>query len=174
MNKRIIIVVLFLLLLVGFMYFVPYNKVVIESFEDCASSGNPVMESYPRQCSVDGKIFIENIGNELEKMDLIRSGFPRPNQEIESPLVVNGEARGTWFFEGDFPIILTDWDGKIIAEGYATAQGDWMTEDFVQFSGNLDFEKPEYNNKGILIFQKDNPSGLPENDDALEIPIKFK
>ena len=27
---------------------------------------------------------------------------------------------------------------------------------------------------GVVIFQKDNPSGLPENDDAREISIFFK
>jgi hypothetical protein len=116
----------------------------------------------------------ENIGNELEKTDLIRLDYPRPNQEIESPFAIRGEARGYWFFEASFPIVLTDWDGLIIAQGIATAQGEWMTEDFVQFEAVLEFEKPEYSNKGTLILRKDNPSGLPENDDALEVPIIFK
>ena len=34
----------------------------IDSFEQCVSAGNPVMESYPRQCrTVDGKHFVEKI-----------------------------------------------------------------------------------------------------------------
>ena len=34
----------------------------IDSFEDCVSSGNPVMESHPRQCrTTDGKHFVEKI-----------------------------------------------------------------------------------------------------------------
>ncbi|MFH1990480.1 MAG: hypothetical protein ABIJ19_01330, partial [Patescibacteria group bacterium] len=33
------------------------------------------------------------------KDDLIRLDTPRPNQAIQSPLVITGEARGTWFFE---------------------------------------------------------------------------
>jgi len=146
----------------------------ITSFEECVAAGNPVMESYPRQCRTsDGVLFVENIGNELEKMDLIRIDYPRPNQKIESPLLIEGEARGYWFFEGDFPVILTDWDGLIIAQGFATAKSEWMTEDFVQFEAILEFEKPEYGEKGTLILQKDNASGLPEHDDALEIPIIF-
>ena len=147
----------------------------VESFEDCIANGNAIMESYPRQCrTADGRTFTENIGNELEKMDLIRIDYPRPNQEIENPLIVQGEARGYWFFEASFPIVLTDWDGLIIAQGIAQAKEEWMTEDFVQFEAVLEFEKPEYGNKGNLILQKDNPSGLPENEDALEIPINFK
>jgi len=39
---------------------VPLNE--INSFKDCISAGNPVMESYPRQCrTVDGQTFIEEI-----------------------------------------------------------------------------------------------------------------
>lgn len=147
----------------------------IQSFEQCVAAGNAIMESYPRQCRTsEGEVFSEDIGNELEKINLIRISNPRPNQEIESPLLVQGEARGYWFFEGDFPVVLVDWDGRIIAQGIAQAKTDWMTEDFVQFEAVLEFEKPEYSNRGALILQKDNPSGLPENDDALEIPIIFK
>lgn len=146
----------------------------ITSFEECVTAGNPVMESYPRRCRANERLFVENIGNELEKSDLIRIESPRPNQIIKSPLKITGEARGYWFFEASFPVVLTDWDGKIIAEYYATAQDEWMTEDFVPFEAILEFEKPAYGDNGFLILRRDNPSGLPENDDALEIPIKFK
>lgn len=38
---------------------------VASSFEECAAQGNPVMESYPRQCRTpDGRIFVEEIANE--------------------------------------------------------------------------------------------------------------
>ncbi|MAF20773.1 MAG: hypothetical protein CMI55_03770 [Parcubacteria group bacterium] len=147
----------------------------INSFADCAKAGYPVMESYPRQCRASGdKVFVEDIGNEMEKMDLIIISYPRPNQAIESPLDIEGQARGSWFFEGDFPVVLTDWDGLIIAEGYAMAQGNWMTEDFVEFKARFDFKKPQLYDNGTLILRRDNPSGLPENDDALEVPIFFK
>lgn len=37
-------------------------EVLIDSFEDCVDAGNPVMESYPRQCRTsDGKHFVESI-----------------------------------------------------------------------------------------------------------------
>lgn len=36
--------------------------VVIADFEACARAGNPVMESYPRQCrTADGQLFVENV-----------------------------------------------------------------------------------------------------------------
>lgn len=117
------------------------------------------------------------VGNEREKMDLIRIISPRPHGVIVSPLVISGEARGNWFFEASFPVFLTDWDGKIIAEGIATAQDEWMTTEFVPYVATLNFDTKDisgnYSNRGTLILKKDNPSGLPEHDDALEIPIRF-
>lgn len=146
------------------------------SFEECVAEGNPVMTSYPAQCiSKAGKHFTENIGNELDKIDSIRLNTPRPNQTISSPLTITGVARGTWYFEADFPVMLTDWDGKIIAQGVAQAKDNWMTTDFVPFEATLTFtsDANAYSNRGTLILRKDNPSGLPENDDALEIPVVF-
>lgn len=146
----------------------------IADFQECVEAGNPVMESYPRQCRTDDRVFTEDIENENDKADLIFLDTPRPNQTVKSPLMIKGQARGFWFFEGDFPVVLTDWDGLIIGEGIATAQGEWMTEEFVPFTAVVEFEVPKYKNNGALILQKDNPSGLPENDDALEIPVLFE
>jgi len=116
------------------------------------------------------KIVMTERGNS----DIIKVFTPKENQKISSPLVIEGEARGMWFFEASFPIVLTDWDGKIISEHYAEAQGEWMTENYVPFSGKLIFEKPPYGERGFLILKKDNPSGLPEHDDSIEIPIIFR
>lgn len=103
----------------------------------------------------------------------VRVISPKAGGVIRSPLKITGEARGTWFFEASFPVFLVDWDGLIIAEGVAQAEADWMTEDFVPFTAQLFFTKPAYGEGGALILKKDNPSGLPINDAAVEIPIKF-
>ncbi len=117
-----------------------------------------------------------NIGKELEKANIIRLESPRPNEVIKSPLVLKGEARGYWFFEASFPISLVDWDGRIIGQGFATADGEWMTVEFVPFTATVNFtvDPDVYSKRGFLILQKDNPSGLPEHDDALEIPIMYE
>lgn len=98
---------------------------------------------------------------------------PTPNQTVSSPITVSGKARGNWFFEASFPIVVTNWDGLIIGEGIATAQGDWMTTEFVPFTAMISYTLPEGTpyNRGTLILKKDNPSGLPEHDDAREIPV---
>src|SRR3989344_213932 len=145
------------------------------SFEDCVSAGNPIMESYPRQCrDTEGHLFVESLGNIIEKQNLVKLTSPEPNAFIQSPITITGQARGVWFFEASFPVFLVDWDGKIIEQGIAQAKSDWMTEEFVPFEAVLTFEKPSYGERGALILRKDNPSGLPEHDDALEVPIRFK
>ncbi len=109
-----------------------------------------------------------------DKSNIIVVTFPIKNSEISSPLSVAGRARGSWFFEGSFPIVLVDSYGNTITEGHATAQGEWTTEEFVKFVGNLQFNNYIKGSKGKIILKKDNPSGLPEYNDSVEIPIIFK
>lgn len=117
---------------------------------------------------------VEKVNDSAQSFeDLIYVDAPLVGQVISQPLIVTGKARGTWFFEASFPVVLTNWDGLIIAEGLATAQSNWMTEDFVPFVATLEYSMPGPYNRGALILQKDNPSGLPEYDAALEIPVLF-
>lgn len=110
-----------------------------------------------------------------ERVDgIITVTSPKPGDTITSPLTVTGEARGNWFFEASFPATLVDWDGKIIAEVPIQAKGDWMTENYVPFEGTITFPAQSPGSRGTLILKKDNPSGLPENDKAIEIPILYK
>lgn len=100
----------------------------------------------------------------------IRVTTPMPAQESASPLEVRGVARGNWYFEASFPIRLRMSNGKEIAQGVATAQGDWMTEDFVPFTASLPFSVDTATG-AILVLERDNPSGAPNQDAAVEIPV---
>lgn len=123
---------------------------------------------------------IPNIAYETENTtrQIEITGFAA-GMTIESPLTINGTARGPWYFEANFPIVLTDWDGNIIAEHYATAEGEWMTEEFVPFTATLEFQPPNSRNnpkfdaRGLLILKKANASGIPQYDDSVEIPVVF-
>jgi len=179
MNKKTFVFILIIIVLGGmagyFTVFKPGKSPtpIINSFEECVSAGYPLLESYPSQCKTpDGETFTEDIGNELEKSNLIRVSNPRPNQIIQSPLAIDGEARGFWFFEASFPVKILNERGEVVVQGLAQAQGDWMTENFVQFRAELVFPAPS-TEKGNLVLEKDNPSGLPEHVDELRIPIRF-
>ena len=108
------------------------------------------------------------------RSDYIVVKSPTPGESITSPLTIRGRARGTWFFEGDFPILLKDLNGSVIARGFVTAQGDWMTKEFVPFAGTIEFNKPGAGDRGTLVFKKDNPSDRPELDDEMEISVLFR
>ena len=112
-------------------------------------------------------------GKVVQENENIRVTSPLQNQVVSSPLVITGEARGTWFFEACFPVKILDGNGEEIAAHYATALSDWMTEDFVPFEATIEFEEPD-TEIGFLVLKKDNPTGLPEFDDELVIAVRFE
>lgn len=83
--------------------------------------------------------------------------------------MVIGEARGPWYFEASFPVQVRDPDNNLVGQGIAQAGAEWMTENFVPFSATVTVAN--YTGPATLVLLKDNPSGLPENDDAVFFPI---
>ena len=98
---------------------------------------------------------------------------PKADEIIKSPLIIKGEAKGSWFFSGYLSIVLEDNNGEEVGSTVARAQGDWTTSAFVPFEATLSFTTPP-SSAGKLIFMKANPSGLAQRADALEIPVQFK
>lgn len=165
------VVVVAALVLVGWQ--LTKQKPAVSSFEECAQAGYPILQTYPRGCKDSaGKTFTEDIGNALKKLGIIRLSTPRPNDPVKSPLRITGEARGYWFFEASFPVKLLDGNGQELGRGIAQAKSDWMTESFVPFEADLEFQTPT-TKKGTLVLEKDNPSGLAKNNDQLTIPVSF-
>jgi len=132
----------------------------------CGVSGNAPVVTLPPETSV--------IWSDYEHNDLIRLTSDEEVVPITSPLVLTGEARGYWYFEASFPAYLYDADENQVAVIPVTAEGDWMTEEYVPFTLTLTFPDQLSGSEGTLVLQKDNPSGLPENDDQLVIPVVFE
>lgn len=107
------------------------------------------------------------------KDDLITVNYPLPQATVASPLVVKGKARGTWYFEGSFPVTLTDANGTVLAQTYASAQGEWMTTEYVPFTSTIKYTLPAGTTRlnGFLILKKDNPTGEARFDNALTLPV---
>jgi hypothetical protein len=112
-------------------------------------------------------------GQNPSRGDLIFVTSLRANEKVSSPIFLKGEARGYWYFEASFPYQLKNEAGEVLAEGPVQAEGEWMTTDYVPFSLTINFPAQASGSKGTLTLMKDNPSGLPENDDALVIPVTF-
>lgn len=94
---------------------------------------------------------------------------PQPGAALTSTFTVSGKARGTWYFEASFPLEIVDANGKSLKIMPVQAGGDWMTADFVPFMVQVAI--PNYKGKATLILRNDNPSGLPENEASVSIPI---
>lgn len=121
---------------------------------------------------------VGNLVNDEElSHDMVVVSKPVLGEVISSPLIVEGTARGGWFFEGSFPIDITDIEGNIIAQKYATTKdgADWMVgrEVEIPFEGEIQFTVPEGVTEGYVVFKKDNPSDLRELDDQFAIPVRF-
>ncbi len=122
----------------------------------------------------------DNAGNVVEEEtepresdDAITVVEPAAESTIAFPLKVSGEAKGSWYFEGSFPVKLLDSEGNILAEIQAQATEDWMQEGPVPFEATIQIDNPPTSGTGKLVLSKDNPSGLPENDESVEVEISF-
>ena len=103
----------------------------------------------------------------------IRVTIPRSGDVIVSPVIIRGEARGTWYFEGSFPLSIVDENGLVVGSGVARSLGEWMTTEFVPFEALVSFSLPS-SMMGSIILSRDNPSGLPENDAQIAVPVRFR
>ena len=108
------------------------------------------------------------------RADQIRVTSPVPGSVVHSPLRITGSARGSWFFEADFPVHLKDASGQILASGIARAQAPWMTSDFVPFEATIAFKSSTQLLRGTLVLVKDNPSDDPRLDAAVELPVYYQ
>ena len=85
-------------------------------------------------------------------------------------LTFTGKALGTMFFEFSFPIYFEDEMGATVAQGLASANGDWMTTSTVPFTATLQVKPITVPVIGSIVFRRDNPSGLVEHDFELRMP----
>lgn len=168
MRKLLALIAVLIVAFLAWRFFFAGPKVT--NFEECETAGGVIMESFPRRCVWEGENYTEEIENQDHAM--INVTFPDTGSLVTSPIEVTGFAKGGWYFEGTFPLKVTDLEGNVLGSGSAKSQGDWMTENFVPFKGQISYERGTAD-KGYLVLEKDNPSGLPENADSLVIPIVF-
>ena len=171
MNKKILIATIIILLVVAIVI-----AAKLFSGEDswiCQDGqwvrhGNPSAAMPANGCDDN-----DQQGSGFQQNEEIIVTLPQANQAINSPLKIEGKAKGSWFFEAVFPVKLVDANGNNLAASQVQAIGDWMSEDFVPFEAELDFKKST-TPTGTLIFHSDNPSGLPENDKEFSVPVRFE
>ncbi len=95
---------------------------------------------------------------------------PSPGDSVTTTIIAQGYARGSWYFEGVFPVDVENANGTIVGTGQGKAGGEWTTNNFVPFTAEVSL-KALYNGPATLVLKKDNPSGNAANDASLSFPI---
>jgi hypothetical protein len=157
---------------------------------DQSMNNLPVVTTH-RACTEEAKLcpdgsYVSRTGPKCEFMpcpeiigiaNKIFISAPSESGTIFSPVVIAGKALGTWFFEGSFPVGVHDANDKLLGTGIAqfvqqSENDTWMTDQLINFQGEIKFSKPA-TDTGYILFKKDNPSGKPENDESYKLPVKF-
>ena len=139
----------------------------IDSFDECAAAGYPIMESYPRQCKVPGgQTYTEVIDEEVREGN-INVSSPAEHDVISSPVMITGEAR---VFENAFNYRVKDMDGTVLAEGHATALSPDMGL-FGPFSVETEFDEPTGTSGTIEVFNFSAKDGSEES--MVIVPVEF-
>lgn len=119
---------------------------------------------------VDGELTLKAIiFGTLAEHDVVLVS-PMPEAEVDNSFLVQGAARGPWYFEASFPIELQTVNGEVLAAIVAQAQTEWMTTDLVPFSTYMVAPSTAHG-LHMLVLKKDNPSGLPEHDRSIKAPV---
>lgn len=185
MSKQLQIITIILIVLAAMAIgTIAYLKFSTEDSWECSNDqwlrhGNPSSPKPTTGCGAsinnnknDNNNLNENTNTVPTEEINVRVDTIKEGDTISSPLMITGSAR-LWYFEGSFPVTLLDENGQVLVAHYATAQSDWMTENWVPFRAELNFISPKDQN-GTLVFMKDNPSDLRELDEKFELPVKIQ
>jgi len=85
---------------------------------------------------------------------------------------ITGSVRGAYFFEANMIGMFLDANKTSVKTFPINATSDWMTIDPVSFSFVANTAGVP-KGTGYLRLHNDNPSGLPENDKFIDIPVLF-
>ncbi len=92
---------------------------------------------------------------------------------VSGKITATGSITGGYFSEANMGVNILDANKYILKRGNGTATSDWMTSGPVSFTTKLDFTGIPAG-KGYVRLVKDNPSGMPEYDKSIDIPVVFK
>ena len=159
MRKGLFITGIGFIIIIGFVwYFVGSQTMITPPQTLITPPTEPNPPSFIAEPAfISEKVIVDNVGS---------------NSLVTSGMEITGKAK-LYYFEASFPVTLVDANGRVVLQTHAEAQSDWMTSEFVPFKVvNFQFARPA-TSTGKLILAKDNPSGLPEHDESVEIPVRF-
>lgn len=126
----------------------------------------------------------KSIENEIKEMLLISEKGKwvilsnlKENQALYLPFFLKWEVPTNWIFEWVFPLEIRDKENNLLYQSHGNANifdESWeVILPSVSFESLIDFSL-EKETEAILTLKADNPSGLDENNDKIEISIVLK
>ncbi len=136
-------------------------------------NGTYLISAYPAESDLIGVYdqILEYIRLESEPEIIVNQ--PGLGAVISSPVVVNGQAPGTWFFEAVLPMSIETAAGEVLAEEIFVTDQDWMTEELIDFSLDIEFDTAD-TNLGSLKIIKNDVSDIPRNKNFFYLPVRFQ
>ncbi|OGZ34350.1 MAG: hypothetical protein A2174_03795 [Candidatus Portnoybacteria bacterium RBG_13_41_18] len=144
MSKKAIVfllVVIALVIVYAYFYKAPApqdneNPITITNFEECVAAGNPVMESYPRQCGVGDKTFTEIINTtmtEAEARLIAEQTCIKGGEALTSGGIYNANSK-TWWFDANLNSTQQGCNPAcVVSEETKTAEINWRCTGLIPF-----------------------------------------
>lgn len=114
--------------------------------------------------------FTDSENNRRPIAELIQLEQMSMNDTITSPAVIKGNARGMWFDEGRFPVILKDKNHRTLSKTAAVATDNWLTSGLVPFEFQVSF-KNSYSGQAYLLFMQANASDRSSLNRGYILPV---
>ncbi len=154
-HKLIIALLVALILLIGFMVYKQYVQPVATAPTNTGTGGN----TEPKISGDTASLVSISIA---------------PGSTITDGQVITGTLTGGYFFEANARASLLDADKNVMTTFPIAATSDWMTAGPVNFKMIVNYavdDTPIRKGPGYLSIHNDNPSGMPENDKYVDIPV---
>lgn len=113
---------------------------------------------------------IDKSGKKEEEIILIS---PQVNEVVRNGDVITGRAQASWLLEGDFPLIIKDRAGVVLATGLVQAQDDSTIGGWTSFQSTLVFNV-DTSTPAELFFKKNNPLSLPQYEEIVSYPVRLE
>lgn len=110
---------------------------------------------------------------EASKMITVTSPKEGDTVNASAGFSVAGKAVGGWFFEASAPVRIYSKNGTLLQGTYITAQGEWMTSNFVDFKGQIQPFLTNGATEGYILFENDNPSDNEGFHREFKVNVKF-
>jgi hypothetical protein len=139
-SNSVVSMALSVLLLAGCSKTIPRE---VRNFEDCAAAGNPVMESYPRQCKANGQTYIEEIEvmdetsmTEEEARKIAEETCIKGGDSLETSGLYNPNSK-TWWFDANLNVTQPGCDPAcVVSEETGMAEINWRCTGLIQPDGS--------------------------------------